>query len=143
MQKCIRLTLQTDRIPCGDLAAAFLLARMVCIISTCTAYPYLAFHHRPAYISYGAFGMVAAHELTVSYLLFGPMTSTQLYFSGSTHLIRLADFTIKMPSSRSGGRTLLAKVSTSDRNALSISTLVSIQAVTVIPFSLFEFSLHS
>lgn len=64
-------------------------------------------------MSYGSFGQVASHELTVSYYKFYGFPSNLFY---STLLTRQGDYTTKMVNSRSGGRTLRARDSMFDKS---------------------------
>ena len=64
-------------------------------------------------MSYGSFGQVASHELTVSYPKFYGFPSNLFY---STLLTRQGDYTTKMVNSRSGGRTLRARDLMFDRS---------------------------
>jgi hypothetical protein len=81
--------------------------------------------YRPTYVSFGSFGHIAAHELTVNHC-FSHICHTLTKISiCSTLSIQLVDFIIKTASLRSGGRMPLVKVSMYVRNVSEISTPVS------------------
>ncbi len=120
---CAFLTLVLDCIPSRHPPAAFLLARVVnipCLASSIQ----LTGSHRHGYMSYGSFGQVAAHELTVrdSEDFVGYHIDTPYRYSMRS--ILLVGCTINKVNLSNGGPTQPAKASTRCKRVLLNSILV-------------------